>query len=169
MCIRDRNQDGYFNDGDEKYDMGSVTNSTGIDTIQTTGTLSVPSSALVGLTTMRVIKNYFEYTLSPCGISSGYGQTEDYKLNVSSNPTGIDHINSTSIRIYPNPVNDVLNISNSENISSVSIYNMLGQEVLFSKMNTSSGQINVSALPKGIYLVKALVGTTINSFKISKQ
>ncbi|MBK7429407.1 MAG: T9SS type A sorting domain-containing protein [Bacteroidetes bacterium] len=102
-------------------------------------------------------------------ISSGYGQTEDYKLNVSSNPTGIDHINSTSIRIYPNPVNDLLNISNSENISSVSIYNMLGQEVLFSKMNTSSGQINVSALPKGIYLVKALVGTTINSFKISKQ
>ena len=165
----DWNQDGYFNDSDEKYDMGSVTNSTGIDTIQTTGTLSVPSAALVGLTTMRVIKNYFEYTLSPCGISSGYGQVEDYKLNVTSNPTGIDNINSASIIIYPNPVNDLLNISNSEIINSISIYNMLGQEVLFSKVSASSSQINVSSLPKGIYLVKALVGPTINSFKISKQ
>lgn len=165
----DWNQDGVFNDSDESYDMGSVDSSTGIDTIQTAGTIAVPSNALVGLTTMRVIKNYYQSTTSPCMISSGYGQTEDYTLNVISNPTGIGSINSSSIRFYPNPVNDILNVSATGIINSISICNMIGQEVIQSKMNTASGQINVSSLPKGIYLVKVTTGSTVKTYTISKQ
>jgi len=62
-----------------------------------------------------------------------------------------------------------LNISNSEIINSLSIYNTLGQEVIYSNMNAVSGQINISELPKGIYLVKVLVGTLTSTFKINKQ
>lgn len=145
----DWNQDGVFDDQSESYDMGSVSNSSGIDTIETSGTVLVPTAALTGLTTMRVIKNYDAYTANACVISSGFGQTEDYTMNVSSNPTGIENIKTSGIKLYPNPVNDQLNFISSENINSISILNLTGQEVLQSKINTTSGQVNVSALPKG--------------------
>ncbi len=165
----DWNQDGFFNDNDERYEMGYITNSSGIDTIQTTGTLSVPSNALVGQTTMRVIKNYFEYSVSPCFISSGYGQVEDYKLNVTSNPTGIDQINSTNIRLYPNPVSGILNISNTEKIKSVSIYDILGQKMIVENLNGLNSQIDLSKLSNGIYFVKVIVENKTNTFTINKQ
>ncbi|MDD2984956.1 T9SS type A sorting domain-containing protein [Flavobacterium sp.] len=59
----------------------------------------------------------------------------------------------SKVAIYPNPVNDVLNI-NLENsiISSVTIFNTLGQKVYFSYSTTS--QINVSKLEAGAYFLK---------------
>ena len=164
----DWNQDGVFDDQSESYDMGSVSNSSGIDTIETSGTVLVPTAALTGLTTMRVIKNYDAYTANACVISSGFGQTEDYTMNVSSNPTGIENIKTSGIKLYPNPVNDQLNFISSENINSISILNLTGQEVLQSKINTTSGQVNVSALPKGIYILKIFSTGVVKTFKINK-
>ncbi|MBL0105341.1 MAG: T9SS type A sorting domain-containing protein, partial [Bacteroidetes bacterium] len=149
----DWNQDGTFSDVDEVYDMGSITNSTGLDTIHTSGTITVPSSALVGQTTMRVIKNYLDYTTSPCLVSSGYGQTEDYTLNVTSNPNGIESITAAAIQFFPNPATDVLNINSPSIVNSISISNVLGQEVLQTNTHASFNQVNVSSLPAGIYLV----------------
>lgn len=165
----DWDQDGFFNDLEEKYDMGSITNSTGTDTIHASGTISVPSSALTGLTTMRVIKNYFDYTINSCMISSLMGQTEDYTLNVTSNPTGIPSYSSSGIQFYPNPVNAILNINSPSVVNSISICNVLGQEVLQSEMQTSFCQINVSSIPAGMYLVKISTEAKVITGKFIKR
>lgn len=89
-------------------------------------------------------------------------------MNVSSNPTGIENIKTSGIKLYPNPVNDQLNFISSENINSISILNLTGQEVLQSKMNSASGQVNVSALPKGIYILKIFSTGVVKTFKINK-
>lgn len=77
----DWNHDGQFaTDGSESANIGSITNSTGTDTAQTSGLVIVPPTARPGLTRMRVVKAYGNYG-SVCG-DSGFGQSEDYLVLV---------------------------------------------------------------------------------------
>ena len=55
------------------------------------------------------------------------------------------------ISIYPNPTSNTLFISGNETPIAVSIYNVLGKEVLSIK-NTNN--INVQALPSGVYVIR---------------
>jgi polyhydroxybutyrate depolymerase len=56
-----------------------------------------------------------------------------------------------SIVLTPNPTYNTLFIKGNKNLMNVSVYNMLGKEVL-SKMNTNN--IDVNVLPKGVYIIK---------------
>ncbi len=56
------------------------------------------------------------------------------------------------IKIYPNPVSDVLNIENAEG-KDIEIVNALGQVVLSIKANNQS-TININQLKNGVYFVK---------------
>jgi hypothetical protein len=67
--------------------------------------------------------------------------------------------------MYPNPVQDILSIQATETIETISVYNMLGQEVI----NTSKTQIDMSALPSGSYIVKVQAGLQTGSYKLIKE
>ena len=58
------------------------------------------------------------------------------------------------MQIYPNPVSNILNITSSEEISSVEIVNTLGQVVLQMDVNGESAVCDVENLPSGVYVVK---------------
>ncbi len=60
------------------------------------------------------------------------------------------------LSIYPNPVSDVLNISISNEISSIYIYDIAGKKVMSISDAKSSNKIsiNMSALEKGMYFIK---------------
>ena len=74
--------------------------------------------------------------------------------------------NNIEVALYPNPVNDVLNIDTKDEISSVEVFALQGQKVLSSKEN----KINVSQLPAGIYLVRIEdVNNNIATKKIIKN
>jgi alpha-tubulin suppressor-like RCC1 family protein len=62
----------------------------------------------------------------------------------------VQNLNKTDFNIYPNPVNDVLNIESKNEVQSVEIFNSVGQKVLQSKGN----QINTSKLKVGVYMIK---------------
>lgn len=97
----DWNQDGDFDDAGESYNIGEIKNSTGLDATSLTGNISVPSNAKLGLTKMRIRKNYGSYLSNACG-NNTYGQTEDYSLMVIGSckqPTGATANNQTSITI----------------------------------------------------------------------
>lgn len=68
--------------------------------------------------------------------------------------------------IYPNPVSDILNIRTQEKILNVSLYDMSGKMV-----NTQfrDGQINVSSLPKGVYVVIAKTEDAVYQQKLIKK
>jgi len=79
----DWDQNGTFgNVANEIYDLGTITNSTGVDAVTLTGNISVPITALTGATRMRVIKNFNTYTTA-CSANS-FGQAEDYTVNVNA-------------------------------------------------------------------------------------
>ncbi|MBN9285109.1 MULTISPECIES: choice-of-anchor J domain-containing protein [unclassified Flavobacterium] len=74
-----------------------------------------------------------------------------------------------AFRAYPNPVKNALNLAYNETISSVEIYNLLGQKVLAQKVNLSETQIDMSNLSAGNYLVKVYAGDLVKTIKIIKE
>ncbi|WP_298156022.1 choice-of-anchor J domain-containing protein [Flavobacterium sp.] len=70
---------------------------------------------------------------------------------------------------YPNPVKDYLNLTNTKNISSVTVYNLLGQRVLENDVNANNAKIDMSALSAGNYIVKVTADGMTKSIKVVKQ
>jgi len=64
---------------------------------------------------------------------------------------GIDDQYLTNISIYPNPTNDKLFIQGLSDATEVSIYNILGKEVI---STNNASNINVKALPSGVYVIR---------------
>ncbi|MBD8525588.1 S8 family serine peptidase [Pseudomarimonas arenosa] len=77
----DWNNDGIFNDdASERYIIGDITNSTGEDAVSASAVITVPALTPLGSVRMRVLKRYSTQP-TPCN-TAGYGQAEDYTINV---------------------------------------------------------------------------------------
>lgn len=59
------------------------------------------------------------------------------------------------LSITPNPVRDFLSITSTEDLTHIYIYNLNGQCVL----QTSQTDIDVSSLPQGMYILRAITST----------
>lgn len=66
--------------------------------------------------------------------------------------TGVEEVENSAISIYPNPANNVLNITSSESIDQVVVYNVAGQVVMTENGNVQS--MNISNLASGSYIVR---------------
>ena len=88
--------------------------------------------------------------------TSGLGVLK-YTLDLTTMGISEPEFAGSSIAVYPNPATDIVHIASKEKTKSVEIYSMTGQKV----MNSNSGEINVSRLNKGIYIIK----TTLDSGK----
>lgn len=61
---------------------------------------------------------------------------------------------SSSMEVYPNPVQNLLNVKHSKGISSVSILNVLGQEVMsIRNIQKQYSTIDISELSTGLYIL----------------
>ena len=106
-------------------------------------------------------------------VSEPNGFSLDSPLSESNKPVwgtcptlGIDDQNFTNISIYPNPTNNTLFITGNETPITVAIYNVLGKEVLSVK-NTNN--INVKALPSGVYVIRISDGVGQTNRKFIKN
>jgi hypothetical protein len=77
----DWNKDNDFDDASESNNIGTITNSTGLDAISVSASISVPANQTAGNVRMRVTKKFGSYQ-TPCNIT-GFGQSEDYTLSVT--------------------------------------------------------------------------------------
>lgn len=87
----DFNHNGNLNDPGERFEIGTIENSTGEDGQQTTKNILIPGHALAGETRMRIMKNNGDgfYAEDPCnadnwGGDDEYGQAEDYTIIINS-------------------------------------------------------------------------------------
>ncbi|CAN1520783.1 Secretion system C-terminal sorting domain [Flavobacteriaceae bacterium] len=99
----------------------------------------------------------------PTAANSGF-QIAAYDGSLSTNT-----FNSASFTYYPNPVKNTLNLSYSENISDVSVYNLLGQQVIAKAINANQSQIDMSHLTSGTYMVKVTANNQVKTIKVIKQ
>lgn len=82
----DFNGDGDFIDAGENVYASTApqTSGVGVNT-DFTGNITIPCTATVGLTTMRVIAaELFTNTITPCGTYTTWGETEDYRINITN-------------------------------------------------------------------------------------
>ena len=60
-------------------------------------------------------------------------------------------------------------MSYSENISDVSVYNLLGQQVIAKAVNANQSQIDMSHLTSGTYMVKVTANNQVKTIKVIKE
>ncbi len=159
----DYNQDGDFADAGETVFTKARSKTTPI-----TGSITIPATATLGATRMRVSMKY-NATPTACEVFS-YGQVEDYTVNITSVARGIDDASNTiiSFNVYPNPVKgELLNISNLDVDSTYRIVNMMGQEL--GKGTIENESINVGSLTAGTYLIEVSNANGTTSKRFIKQ
>lgn len=103
---------------------------------------------------------------------SGYDATSvgTFCLKISTNQVlSTQDFNSNEFKAYPNPVKNVLNLSYTSEISSASVYNMLGQEVLSKQLNAAQSQLDMSSLTPGSYIVKVNFDGITKTIKVLKD
>ncbi|WP_066218257.1 galactose-binding domain-containing protein [Formosa haliotis] len=74
----------------------------------------------------------------------------------------------SQIKLYPNPANDILNIANAKG-EMVSVYSILGKQVLTTKLEHANETIDISGLNTGIYFAEFKIGTTRKIIKLIKK
>lgn len=120
------------------------------------------------------------YTISNSVVGTTYyinvgnfsGSTDNaegpFTINITttlSNPT----FDNAAFKAYPNPVKDMLKLSYSQDMTSVSVFNLLGQQVINKELNASEAQVDMSNLSAGTYLVKVAVDNQVKTIKVVKQ
>ncbi|MDN3678608.1 M12 family metallo-peptidase [Flavobacterium paronense] len=158
----DYNGNGVFTDAGEKVWTKAASTTTPV-----TGTFTIPATATLGATRMRVQMNYNATPTSSCQ-SFTYGQVEDYTVNITATARINDANTRVSFNLYPNPVKgDILNISNLESTSTYRIYNMMGQELGNGKIENES--IYVGSLKAGTFLIEVSNGTSTSTKRFIKE
>lgn len=82
---------------------------------------------------------------------------------------GINEATLKSFTYFPNPVTNTLNMKAQSTIQNVSIYNMLGQEVLRTSPNTLNSEVDMSSLQTGAYFVKVTINDATDTIRVIKQ
>ena len=84
------------------------------------------------------------------------GQYVDFEINVTMNyvPDGIEENENVTISIYPNPAHDYICVETRliASVQCVDLYDITGRKVL----SSTETEINVGALPEGVYFVTVL-------------
>ena len=82
---------------------------------------------------------------------------------------GNDEFEINKLKVYPNPTVDILNISYTEPISRITVFNMIGQQVFSVESNTNEVQIDMSRYASGTYLIKVSIDDVTKTVKVIKK
>jgi hypothetical protein len=145
----------YTEDAIFSYSTDSTTFSNTFDDIMANSIVSPNGGIIYFLVSPKFTGTYGTYLLD---------------ISVTRNPLGIDDPSFDAIRIYPNPVKDVLHLdltSFNGNFNQIQIVNMEGKQVL-NVSQVSGGQaytIPVDNLTDGLYFLQMRTATGLYSRK----
>lgn len=88
---------------------------------------------------------------------------------VNGTVLGVNESEYSTLVATPNPVKDVLNLSSTNDITKVEVFNLLGQQVLVKNINAAQSQVDMSQLDAGTYMVKVMSEKSLKTVKVVKQ
>lgn len=91
---------------------------------------------------------------------------QDY---LSGNVLNVSNFEHNNFKFYPNPAEDSLFINNSIEIKNIEIYNTTGQLMFSSNPYSKNLKLDISFLPKGVYLVEIKSDNDKSTIKMLKQ
>jgi GEVED domain/Secretion system C-terminal sorting domain len=151
----------------------------------TSATFTIPTTAILGTTRMRVSSKYGAYS-TPCETFT-YGEVEDYTINItSSTPVNVvassreiqselTESNEAEIVAFPNPVSDIvtirLNYLSESNKKMVKMISSNGTEVGTQEVELFNNEfrIDTKKLNTGIYFISVQEPDKQRVVKIIKQ
>ena len=93
---------------------------------------------------------------------------DDYKL-MGVQGSSIKGLESIGFRYYPNPVVEgELTLESSEEISSINVYNSIGQVIMTKEAVNLESKLDMQHLASGAYVVKVNIGENTGVFKVIK-
>jgi len=103
-----------------------------------------------------------------------------YYSTITDRPEGLFTITATSslanssfdnikFEYYPNPVKNTLNLSYNQEISNVEIFNLMGKKVSSQSINANQGQVDMTNLSIGVYLVKVTSNNQVKTLRVIKE
>ncbi|WP_397362509.1 T9SS type A sorting domain-containing protein [Olleya sp. R77988] len=93
-----------------------------------------------------------------------------FTLTVAEATAGVNDFNADSLfSYYPNPVSNNLTLNAQKEISNVSVYNMIGQEVYRNAPNSVNNTVDMSNLQSGAYFVKVTIDNVTETVKVIKN
>ncbi len=170
----DWNQDYIFDQATERYALGTVLSDVGTKFF----TISVPETAVLGATTMRVI---IEYDDPDDGFGSGscnsdhlteWGETEDYTVIVD-NTAAINDIDFDRFNLFPNPTKGEFTLNfkviNTDEVS-VELFDIRGRLIdekkYYNTMTDFSKKMIFDKASAGLYLLKVSNGNKQTTRKL---
>ncbi len=87
----------------------------------------------------------------------------------TTNALSNNSFTENSVSMYPNPAINVLNIEALSNIESVSVYNLLGQEVIAKTINNKVVNLDITSINSGIYIIKTTIDGVTAASRFVKQ
>ena len=93
---------------------------------------------------------------------------DDVKVNIISSNLSINTQNLLPFKLYPNPAKDKVVIKSDLINYNLSIYNLIGKEVLKLQNQNRETLLDISSLNQGLYLIELEANTTIHAFKLIK-
>jgi len=143
----DWNNDLVFGSGEQVYLSSGIP--TSVDVV-----VNVPTTAALDTLVFRVRTGT---TLTGACDSTDAGETEDYRLLVLPDVSGIiQPLADDAWSIYPNPAGDLLHVDFAANSGEVeiSVIDLLGNVVVSENAAGEKCEMDLSALPHGMYFVR---------------
>jgi Zinc carboxypeptidase/GEVED domain/Secretion system C-terminal sorting domain/Fibronectin type III domain len=176
----DFNKNGVFTDAGEQVVSTNVSTAG-----NTSATFTIPATALLGTTRMRVSSKYGAYS-TPCETFT-YGEVEDYSINIlATSPVTTmelarqaesesEVLPEAEIMAYPNPVSDIvtirLNYISNSNIKTVKMSAGNGTEIGTQEVELFNNEfrIDTKKLNAGMYFISIQEPDKQRVLKIIKQ
>lgn len=136
-----------------------------------------PISATITNTSYQYYHASYKFpvlTVNTTAITTPTAAFNSKNTTVSINDDVFSGINEFTLEnlvtVYPNPANDFINVSFSNNeTSKIEIYNQLGETVLTEKIPVTGMKLNISHLSSGVYFLRATVGNKSSVKKLIKD
>ena len=120
------------------------------------GTSPLSSTQLIANTTY-----YATQTINGCRSTASLAVTITTLAN--------QDFDMTQFTYYPNPVIDLLNISYSQDMTSVKVFNMVGQQLMSKVLNANTTQIDMSRYANGAYFIQVTTENAMKTVRVIKK
>jgi endoglucanase len=129
--------------------------------------VDVPITALGGVIAGDLTRS----DIAQVGITTPFVDNVWYDNIYLHKNTVLDVVDNKMIaaKLFPNPATNILNVQANSRIENVSIFNVVGQEVVSMKSDDELVKVDVSSLNTGIYVVKTTIEGKTSTSKFIKE